>query len=84
MQSDYETKQAAAEAITKELSQWIRAWDGEHKKTTAAKEENIGGANSNSMTDGQPESTHLLYKGKYHCTADLLFDWLGLSCIDWV
>ena len=26
------------------------------------------------------ENTHLLHKGKYHCTADLLFDWLGLSC----
>ena len=21
-----------------------------------------------------PENTHLLHKGKYHCTADLLFD----------
>ena len=25
------------------------------------------------------ENTHLLCKGKYHCTADLLFDWLGFS-----
>ena len=24
-------------------------------------------------------NTHLLRKGKYHCTADLLFDWLGFS-----
>ena len=24
-----------------------------------------------------PENTHLLCKGKYHCTADLLFDQLG-------
>ena len=28
----------------------------------------------------QPENTHLLCKGKYHCTADLLFDWFGFSC----
>ena len=27
-----------------------------------------------------PEKTHLLCKGKYHCTADLLFDWFGFSC----
>ena len=26
------------------------------------------------------ENTHLLCKGKYHCTADLLFDWFGFSC----
>ena len=26
------------------------------------------------------ESTHLLCKGKYHCTADLMFDLLGFSC----
>ena len=25
------------------------------------------------------ENSHLLHMGKYHCTADLLFDWLGLS-----
>ena len=27
-----------------------------------------------------PENTHLLRKGKYQCTADLLFDKFGLSC----
>ena len=27
-----------------------------------------------------PDNTHLLRKGKYRCMADLLFDWLGLSC----
>ena len=27
-----------------------------------------------------PENTHLLRKGKSHCTADLLFDWFGFSC----
>ena len=27
-----------------------------------------------------PENTHLLRKGKYHCMADLLFDWFGFSC----
>ena len=26
------------------------------------------------------ENTHLLRKGKYHCTADFLFDWFGFSC----
>ena len=26
------------------------------------------------------ENTHLLRKGKYHCMADLLFDWFGFSC----
>ena len=26
-----------------------------------------------------PENTHLLRKGKYHCTADLLFDQLGFG-----
>ena len=26
-----------------------------------------------------PENTHLLCKGKYHCTTDLLFDWFGFS-----
>ena len=25
------------------------------------------------------ENTHLLCKGKYHCTADLLFDWFGFN-----
>ena len=25
------------------------------------------------------ENTHLLCKGKYHCMADLLFDWLGFD-----
>ena len=28
----------------------------------------------------RPENTHLLHKGKYLCTADILFDWLGFSC----
>ena len=27
----------------------------------------------------QTENTHLLCKGKYHCTADLLFDQLGFG-----
>jgi hypothetical protein len=22
-----------------------------------------------------------ILKGKYHCTVDLLFDWLGISCM---
>ena len=26
-----------------------------------------------------PENTHLLCKGKYHCTADLQFDWFGFD-----
>ena len=26
------------------------------------------------------ENTHLLCKRKYHCTHDLLFDWLGFNC----
>ena len=26
-----------------------------------------------------PENLHLLFKGKYHCTADLLFVLFGLS-----
>ena len=26
------------------------------------------------------ENTHWLLKGKYHCTADLLFDWCRFSC----
>ena len=26
-----------------------------------------------------PENTHLLRKGKYHCTADLLLDWFGFG-----
>ena len=30
------------------------------------------------------EITQLLRKGKYHCTADLLFDWLGFSCFAYV
>ena len=32
----------------------------------------------------QLENTHLLWKGKYHCMADLLFDWLGFSCFVYV
>ena len=28
----------------------------------------------------QPDNTHLLRKGKHHCMADLLFNWLGFSC----
>ena len=28
-----------------------------------------------------PENTHLLCKGKHHCTADLLFDWFGFLLI---
>ena len=28
----------------------------------------------------KPENTRLLRKGKYHCTVDLLFDWLGFCC----
>ena len=27
---------------------------------------------------------NLLRKGKYHCTTDLLFDWLGISCFAYV
>ena len=27
----------------------------------------------------KPENTHLLHKGKYHCSADLLFDPLGFG-----
>ena len=26
-----------------------------------------------------PENTRLLFKGKYHSTADLLFDWFGFN-----
>ena len=26
----------------------------------------------------QADNTHLLHKGKYHCTADLLFYWFGI------
>ena len=29
-------------------------------------------------------NTLLLHKRKYHCTADLLFDWLGFSCFAYV
>ena len=25
------------------------------------------------------DNTHLLWKGKYHCSADLLFEWFGLN-----
>ena len=32
----------------------------------------------------EPEDTHLLHKGKYHFTADLLLDWLGFSCFAYV
>ena len=32
----------------------------------------------------EPENTHLLCKGKYHCTADLQLDWLGFSCFAYV
>jgi hypothetical protein len=27
------------------------------------------------------ESSQGIIKGKYHCTIDLLFDWLGISCM---
>ena len=30
------------------------------------------------------ESTHLLHKGKYHCTTDLLFDYFGFSSFAYV
>ena len=30
------------------------------------------------------ENTHLQGKGKYHCTAALLFDWLGFRCLGYV
>ena len=30
------------------------------------------------------ENTHLLRKGKYHCTADLMFYWFGFSCFAYV
>ena len=30
-------------------------------------------------TTYHPENTHLFGKGKYHFTADLLFDWFELS-----
>ena len=32
-------------------------------------------------TQTQAENTHLLCKGKYHCTADLLFDWSGSAVL---
>ena len=32
----------------------------------------------------KPENTHLLRKRKYHWMADLLFEWLGLSCFAYV
>ena len=25
------------------------------------------------------KSTHLFHMGKFHCTADLIFDWFGFS-----
>ena len=28
------------------------------------------------------ENAHLIPTGKYHCMADLLFDWFGFSCLD--
>ena len=33
---------------------------------------------------GTPEKAHSLHKGKYHCTADLLFDWFRFSCFAYV
>ena len=32
------------------------------------------------LPNEKTENTHVLHKGNYHCTADLLFDWLGFSC----
>ena len=32
----------------------------------------------------KPENTHILCKGKYHCTADLLFYWFAFSCFSYV
>ena len=32
----------------------------------------------------QSDNTHLPRKGKFHCKADLLFDWLGFSCFAYV
>ena len=31
-----------------------------------------------------PENTHLLRKGKYHCTTDLLTVWIQLLCLCWI
>ena len=31
------------------------------------------------LTLVKPENTHLLCKAKYHCMADLLFDWFGFA-----
>ena len=28
----------------------------------------------------QPDNTHLIRKGKHHCMANLLFNWIGFSC----
>ena len=30
------------------------------------------------------ENTHLLCKGKYYCTADLLLDWLEFCCFAYI
>ena len=39
-----------------------------------------GGAEQGDLSLYKAENTHLLRKGKYHCMADLLFDWFGFSC----
>ena len=33
-----------------------------------------------SKNQSQQMITDLLCKGKYHCMADALFDWFGISC----
>ena len=39
----------------------------------------LGNFNISKNLNSTREYTHLPHKGKYHCTADLLFDWFGFS-----
>ena len=52
-------------------------WQGTHYMSTEL-------LRRRSLMFAQSDNTHLPRKGKYHCIADLLFDWLGFSCFAYV
>ena len=62
-----------------EIANWIS--DIETIEAEGVLEEvNIDGQqNIITKSEDEAENTHLLREGKYHCTADLIFDWFGFG-----
>jgi hypothetical protein len=63
--------------IKTEPTEVSQQMDVDQPESSARDSNVIGGFHSNSFLVSSQE----YYRGKYHCTTDLLFDWFGMNCM---